>query len=566
MVKKQSTVKGFTILGAAGIINKVLAVMYVPILTLLIDDYGNGIYNAAYTMYLLVYVITNTGIPIAISKLVSEQVALKNYYDSHRTLKISGAILVSLGFVISVLTAVFSGWLSQAVGWPEARMAILVLSPTIFFTSISSTFRGYFQGRSNMTPTGVSQVLEQSLNSVLTIILAWTMLRYGAHYAASCGIQDTQSIRLTSLKFAAAGGTAASVVGGAGSAWFLIRVYMRNRRSILKEIRESSGRNEYYYSSRQIAKRILKYAIPITLGSVAVYTANLIDLKYTKGRLITAGFSQYEASALYGILTTQYQKMLNIPLAIASALAAAIIPTISAAAAVRDRKLLGRRVNDSFRAIFMITLPSAVGLAILAKPIIGILFPRNVHGWDLMMMGSWVLVLISMVQIQTAVLQGIGKTHIPTINMVLALLVKIIINYNLIAIKSINIKGAVIGSAVSYFIAAMLNHRSIRRYSGISMNRRVIFNRPLVASIVMGMAVALVYAAASFILSRFLSSVTLKYFIGASVAIATGVFVYFVVMLSIKGITSRDIQRVPGGGRIYRYLSRYPLMKRLLGN
>jgi stage V sporulation protein B len=244
MVEKQSTAKGFTILGAAGIINKVLAVLYVPILTLLIGDTGNGIYNAGYNIYLLVFVITNMGIPVAISKLVSEQVALGNYEDSHRTLKISAFMMVIIGLVMTVLTAVFADWLSHQVGRPEAYLTILALSPTMFFTAVSSTFRGYFQGRSNMTPTGMSQVIEQLINSVFTILFAWMMLQYGLHYAASHGIVDGEMVQLTSLKFAAAGATVGTSVGALGSALYLVIVYLRNKRSILWEIGEEKKRKK----------------------------------------------------------------------------------------------------------------------------------------------------------------------------------------------------------------------------------------------------------------------------------------------------------------------------------
>ena len=557
MFEKQSTAKGFAILGLAGIINKIFAVIYVPILTLIIDDFGNGIYNAGYMMYLLVFVITNTGIPIAISKLVSEQIALGNHKDAHRTLEISGVMLIALGFITSVLTAVFARWLSNAVGWPEAYLIILALSPTMFFTAISGAFRGYFQGRSNMFPTGVSQIIEQLLNSILTIVFAWVMLKYGVQYAITHGIHDENKIRLISLEFAAAGGTVGTSVGAMGSVCFLIILYLKSKRSILKEIQESLNLEVIHKTSKEIAQRVLKYAIPITLGSVAVYTANLIDLKYTKSRLISAGFSQYDASSLYGILTTQYQKILNIPLSVAAALAAAIIPTVSAAAAIKDINSLSRKINESFKAILMVTIPAAIGLAILAKPIITVLFPRNVHGWDLMMIGSGVLVLISVVQIQTAILQGIGKTHLPTIHMIMALIIKIIINYNLIAVKSINIKGAVIGSAVCYCFAGVLNHISIMKYTKVSLAYKKVLNRPLIASLLMGVIVIGSYKVLEFLLHFLIPSSYLLNLVSLMIAILVGFIIFFISMIYIKGITPEDIKRLPMGNKINNYINRY---------
>lgn len=559
--KKQTTAKGFAILGAAGIINKVLAVLYVPILTLLIGDVGNGIYNAGYMMYLLVFVITNTGIPIAISKIVSEQIALENFEDSHRTLKISGIMLITLGLITSVLTAVFATPLSNAVGWPEARLTILALSPTMFFTAVSCTFRGYFQGRSNMLPTGISQIIEQFLNTILTVIFAWVMLRYGIQYAAAHPGVDQ---RLVPLEFASAGGTIGTSVGAMGSAIYLIIVYLKSRKFILNEITESINLDQIHKTSVEIAKKILKYAVPITLGSTAVYIANLIDLKYTKSRLITAGFSIYDANSLYGILTTQYQKILNIPLSIAAALAAAIIPTISAAAAMNDVKLLGSRINKSLKAILTITIPAALGLAVLSEPIIRLLFPKNAHGWDLMIIGSWILVLISVVQIQTAILQGIGKTHLPTIHMFTGLIIKIIINYSLISIRSINIKGAIIGSAACYSFACLLNYLSIKKYTKTTIVLKDTLLKPLAASLIMGLGAFAFYQIVIFGMKNSLHSAYLLNLVAACTAIAFGGAIYFVGMIMVRGITAEDIKRLPLGGKINRVLGKISILKKFI--
>lgn len=544
MVQKQTSTKGFTILSIAGIINKFLAVIYVPILTLLIDDYGNGIYNAGYMIYTLVFVITNTGIPVAISKLVSEQVALGSYQATRRTLKISLVILALLGFFTSSFMAIFAGPLSRAIGWPEAYLTILALSPTMFFAAVSCAFRGYFQGRSNMMPTAVSQVIEQFINSSLTIIFAWLMLRYGYHYAAVHGISDAHQVKLIAIEFAAAGGTVGTSVGAIGSVAYLAIVYLKSRKSIIDEV-DLQTEKFHVESKRVIARRILRYSLPITLGVFAVYAANLIDKKYTKSRLMTAGFSAYEASSLYGILTTQFQKIMNIPLVISTAMAATIIPSVSAASAIKDMGLLSRKINESLRAIFLLTIPAAIGLAVLAKPVITILFPANVHGWVLLEIGSTVVVLMSLVQVQGAILQGIGKTHLPTIHMVVALIFKVIINYNLIAIKSINVNGAVIGSMVCYALAAILNHLSIKKHAGVEVYFKSIFFRPLSISLVMGVLVLFCYKGSEMLFSGIIASAYWLNLISVSLSIVLGGIIYLFGMIKIKGITAEDLKRLP---------------------
>lgn len=561
---KQSNARGFTILSVAGIINKLLGVLYVPILTLILGNVGNGIYNAGYTIYLMVFVITNAGIPVAISKLISEQVASSRYDVSYRTLKISGTLLISIGVFTSIMTAIFAKQLSAMVSWPESYMTILALSPTMLFTAVSCTFRGYFQGRSNMVPTSISQIIEQAVNTTFTILFAWIMYRYGRDNALLQGITDEREINLEAVKFAAAGGTVGTSLGALASALYLCRTYAKNKAGILKEIAQTVQSEHFKYTTKMILKKIFQYSIPITLGSAAIYTASLIDLRFTKTRLIAGGFSVTEASALYGIFSTQYLKVLFIPITLATALATAILPSISAAAARNDRVLMGRRISKSLKTILMIAIPAAVGMAVLAKPIIRILFPTAPDGWDLLMMGSWILVLISVVAIQTAILQGIGKTYVPTIHLVIGLAMKLFINYNLISINAVNIKGAIAGSAVCYIFAGYMNYRSIKKLTGVRFNVKHLLNRPLSVSIIMGLAVLLVQKVLAFVTGFFINSMFVQSLISGGIAIAAGGAVYYLLMIIAKGITAEDIKSFPRGSRILAYTLKVPFMKKYL--
>ncbi len=563
---KQSNARGFTILSAASVINKLLGVLYVPVLTLILGNVGNGIYNAGYTIYILVFMITNAGIPVAISKLISEQIASIRYDVSYKTLKISFALLISIGAFTSILTAVCAKQLSSMVGWPESYMTILALSPTMLFTAVSCTFRGYFQGRSNMIPTSISQIIEQAVHTTFTIFFAWIMYRYGTNFALNQGITIESEINLVAVKYAAAGGTVGTSLGALVSALYLCGTYIKNKAAILKEITQSVRSEQLKYTTKMILKKIFQYSIPITLGSIAIYTANLIDLSFTKTRLIASGFSITEASALYGIFSTQYLKVLFIPVTIATALATTIIPSVSAAAARNDNELLRHRISKSYRTILMISIPSAAGMAVLAKPIIHILFPTAPDGWNLLMMGSWTLVLISVVSIQTAILQGMGKTYIPTLHLVIGLVLKLFINYNLISVKSVNIKGALIGSAVCYIFACYMNYRSIKKLTGIRLNMKRLFNRPLSASIIMGLLVLLIFEGLTYMTEGFLKSMFLQGLICGGIAIAAGGAIYFLLMIIAKGITAEDIKSLPKGNKILAYTVRLPFVGKYLSN
>ncbi len=560
---KQSSSKGFTILSAASIITKLLGVLYVPIYTLILGNYGNGIYEQGYKIYQLVFVITNTGMPIALSKIISEQLASEKYSLSYRTLRISTVMLTVAGMVTSVLMALLAMPLANMMHSPEAYLTILALSPAMIFTAVGCIYRGYFQGRSNMVPTSISQIIEQAVNCAMTIIFAWLMYKYGVSIAAVKGITDEVEIFKVAAVYAAAGATVGTSAGALASTLYLLRTYRKNRNEIISEAKlvKSAGQGP---SNKSIIRKILNYAVPVTLGSVAIYATQLIDVMNIKTRLIVAGFTDFEATSMYGILSTQYNKVLFIPVAFATALQTAILPSISAAHALNDRALLHRRIYRSFKTILMIVVPAAVGITVMAKPIINILFPRSPDGWDLLLIGSWTLVLISLVSIQTSILQGIGKVYVPTIHMIIGLLLKLVVNYTLIAVKPINIKGAIIGNAVCYIFAAFMNYRAIKRHTGVRLSVKRLFNRPLSVSLIMGLIVYLVYHGLTLMTGWLIKSFFIQNLICSCIAVVAGVLIYYLLMIVAKGLTADDIRSFPMGNRILSFTARVPVAGRHL--
>ena len=284
----------------------------------------------------------------------------------------------------------------------------------------------------------------------------------------------------------------------------------------------------------------------------------------TKSRLMTAGFSDVEATSMYGILATQYTKVLFVPVVFATALSTAVLPSISEAAAVNDRALLNRRISEAFRTIFMIAVPAAIGLTVMAKPVINILFYRSPDGWDLLMAGSWTIIIISLVSVQTSVLQGLGKTYVPTVHMVIGLALKLIVNYTLIAVRSINIKGAIIGNAVCYIFAAVMNYRALKKLTGIRLNIRKTFNRPLSVSIIMGIFVYLIYHGFVFMLEWLIKSAFILNAVCCFAAVAAGCLIYYMLMIVAGGITANDIRNLPMGGKILAVTAKFPYIDRFL--
>lgn len=586
MVKKQSIAKGFTQLGAASILNKVLSIIYVPFLTFMIGDVGNGIASIGYVVYLLVYQVTYMGVPVALSKMVSEQIAVGRYHDSMRTLRIANTMMFVMGAVLGGAMALSAGWIARVVKTPQAAMTLLALSPTVLVASFSSSLRGYFQGRHNMTPTAVSQVVEQAANTAFTLLFAWLMLKLGRQYAVmpaqmgGAALTDPELIHIYSLQWGAAGSGLGTTAGAIFSAVYLMIAYRRH----IGEIKAEAAQEDRSNLARGRAKlraqaltgklvgQIFRYAAPITLGALIVYMAGLVDMTFTKDRLLAAGFDDTEATARYGILSVQYTKIIGVPLALANTLAVVMLPNISGTAAIKDQQALHAKINGSLRAVFLLTLPAAALLAALAEPVIRLLFPFNPHGMDLLMLGSWVLVLTALVQLETSVLQGIGRMRLPVIHMAVALLLKIAVNYTLIGIKEVNIlgvpveinvRGAVAGSAVCYGMAALWNAASIRKATGYRASLRRVLFPPLVSSLLMAAAAWGTWAGLDALLAGAIASVYLRTVLTALPAFAAAAAVYTLGLLLTRGVSREEVLGVPaiskalGRNRLERILDKF---------
>lgn len=530
MSKNTSATKGFAILSAAGILNKVLSVLYVPVLLQIIGDVGYGIYNAGYQIYVFIYVLTNSGFPIAISKLQAELLTHGDFRNARRSLKITKVLLFTYGLVMATLTAVFAKQIATAIGWENSYLVILALSPTMFFSAISCTYRGFFNGNSNMKPTAMSQVIEQFLNVTLSLLFAILLKPYG-------------------LEWSCAGATVGTTLGSLGSALYLNFTYRKHKNFLDQKTSDDLK----VIRLKVLARRLLSYAVPIAFNSVVVYGGNLVDLWNTRQRLDAAGFSQVDSYIKYGVLG-KYTQLLNVPLAITAALHIAVIPSFSSAIALKDRKLLKEHINHAFRTSLMLSIPAAVGLGVLSKPVFLLLFSQKyVDGWYLMAIGSIVIILVSIVQVQAGVLQCLNKTRLSTIAMLVGIFIKIIINYFLIAIPSINIAGAVAGTIVCYMVAIYINKKYIRKFSPVKVRIKKHMGRPIVASAAMGVIAAVSHKLFALILGFFLGSYMTNA-LATLIAIAIGAASYGIIMLRIGGIDLEDLKTMPYGHKLMRFI------------
>ena len=520
-MKEQSTTKGFAILSAAGMIVKLISLLYMPLLIVIIGDDAYGVYSIAYAVFLFIYAVTNSGIPVAISKLVSELIATNNPRDAVRSFKIARGVLLIIGMIMAILTFVFAVPLANIAETPRAALAIKALSPTILLTAVLSSYRGYFQGRGNMIPTAVSQIIEQITNTIFSLLFAAVFIKY-------------------SIPAGVAGGTVGTTLGAAIALVLLIYFYEKKKSWSIEHQQKDTYNG--HHSNKYILRKIISYSIPITLCVGFQNAGALIDASNVKGRLLHAGFNEQAASVLYGGLG-KFNILNNVPITIISALAAAVLPAIAGAAAIKDKRQIQSKIRYAFRLCFLISVPASVGLAVISEPIYKMLFPTT-EGYKLMAYGSMVIILMAVVQIQTAILQSVGKLYTATVYLILGIIAKIITNYILVGKPSINITGAVFGSYVCFIIPLILNDRLIKRRLKIKYSLLGYAIRPIIAAVFMGLIVYIAYFDFVFVLS-YINKGYMANLISTGLSIILGGYTYLYGLILTGGITNNDLKTMP---------------------
>lgn len=537
-MKKQSTIGGFAILSSAVLIVKILSLLYIPFIIAILGDEGWGVYQFAYLVFTLIFSVTNSGLPSAISKLISELTAVGNYKDALKAFKMSRAMLLTTGIVMSIILFFSAGFLSRES--PKSYLAVIALCPTIILSTVTSSYRGYFQGRKNMIPTAVSQVLEQVVNIFFTLLLAFLFLRYG-------------------IEAACAGGTLATSIAALFAASFLVYMYKKNRESKIYKLHDPSVQR---YGNKALLKKIIFYALPLSIYQALFYIGVLIDANITQTRLAHAGFNKVQSISLFGDLT-KFNQLIAVPNAIIASLSVALLPAISAAVARQETKNVKDKINAAFKICFIISIPAAVGLSTLSYPIFELL---HIHGGaKIMYFGAYVLILMSCVQVFSAILQGLGKLYIVTAFLAVGVVGKIITNYFLVAIPEINIMGAIFGNVVYYIVPLILDNIILLKILKIKINIFTHAIKPAIASVAMGITIFLSYnglhGILSFVTKFFLPNAIppiLSYAINAVptiIAMGVGAYTYFYVLVLIKGITKGDMNMVPS--KLKKFIPRH---------
>ena len=536
--KGESLMKGTVILTVAGIVVKVIGSLNWIFVSRVLGGEGIGLYQMAFPIYFFALSVSTAGVPVAISIITAERVAIKDIFGARRVFKISMALMVITGILFSLLTYFGAGWLIDYHFIRDARAyySVVALAPAIFFVTLLASSRGYLQGWQRMTPTAVSQIVEQIFRVITMVLFANLFLPWG-------------------LEFAAAGASLGAFAGAVTGLIVLVYFHWKLDRDFQRDYgpEELKPRpDEYRTSCWQIILRMFKLALPVSAASIMLPVVSNLDLAIVPQRLEVAGYTVNQATELFGYLTGMAVPLVNLSTIITASLAMSIIPALSEARALKDMSRVYDQTAASIRISNFVCFPAFIVVLVLATPISTLIYNAPGAGpavWAC----SFSIVLLGLHQVSTGVLQGLGHPTIPMVNMILAAVAKVVLNWTLTAIPSLGIIGASFATAADMGVAAIINLYFIHKYIGYRMEMGQLV-KAIGASAVMAGAVKLFY------------DMTMHAWgvnaISTFGAVFVGCIVYIAVMLLIGGIGEADMARVPMLGRVsIRFLRRIGVFK-----
>lgn len=510
--------KGTMILTISSIIVKVIGSLNWIILSRVLGGEGIGLYQMGFPIYLMAITVSSAGVPVAISIITSEKLANKDYRGAKRVFNVSLRLLLISGLVFSSALLFGADFLinQHIIRDARAYYSIIALAPAVFFVTFLASFRGYLQGWQIMTPTATSEVVEQLVRVITMLVFADLFMPYGLAYAA--------------------GGASMGAGAGAFCALLVLMWFYRRLKRRLHEEIEAQDDSIPQESAGHIIKRLLKLALPVSLTSLMLPIGANLDLLIVPQRLEVAGFDVRHATELFGYLTGMAVPLVNLATIFTAAMTISLVPSISESRTLERFDAIRDKIRLAFRVAMIITFPCFMGLFFLAEKVAALIYNAPGAAGAIQTMSVGILFL-GMHQISTGILQGLGKTAIPVINMILACIVKVVMSWWLTAIPLLGIKGASMATVADFAVAAIINMGFIYKYTGFTFSLGSLL-KPLLAAGVMG---AVIYAVLG--ITEQLGMWCVLF------AMVAAVPSYALALLAFGGLTKEDLENIPFVGR-----------------
>ncbi len=526
------------ILAIATIVVRIIGLLYRAPLTAIIGDEGNGYYGAAYNIYMIILILSSNSLPAAISRQMSAKIAVREYRNAQRAFHCAVVYSLIVGTAGSMLLYFGAPMLVPSNAVPVLR----VFAPTVFLFGILGAVRGYFQANQSMVQTSVSQILEQIANAAVSIGAATLLIRTAAMHAGK-----------TEIAVRGAMGSALGTGSGVATALlFMVIAYLRHRAKYFRRIGRDKGAAEPYI---KIMKSTIMVITPFILSSFILnLTTTLDQMIYLKMMIEGRGLPEPAVTTVFGLFSNKAVVITNIPISVATAVSAAIIPNISASHASGDITETRRRAINASRMALIISIPCAVGLIVLARPVTMLMFPQ----WDTLDMASMLLALqavtvifLSVGTITNAILQAIGKMNMPIISAGVSLIIQTVVLAALLRFTDWGVYALVLVSVLYAAIIFALNELFLRRYLDLKIDSAQVYGKPLLSAAVMGLVTFAVYTGIFRLFSRFRGEY-FSNFAAVIPAILAAVLVYFFLLIKLGGFTEEDILGLPKGTALVR--------------
>jgi len=524
-----------TILAAAQFIVRVIGLFYRIPLQRIAGDVAMGYYGYAYDIYTILLLLSSNGVPVAVSKLVSIYHAKNDFKNEHKILMSSLWWTLIVGSVLGGITFVFARQITKLLYGPEMMgvvPALRVLAPTLFICCVMSTFRGYFQGINSMMPTAVSQVFEQLFNAIVSVAAAAILAPQGAAMAAM-------------------GGTLGTLMGAIVSLIFLLFIFVLYRPMLARKVQRDTYHRELPLNDTY---RMLTLTMgPVILSSVIYQVSGIIDSSLYSNILTDLGYNPDLISSLYGIYSSKYKLLINVPLAMATALEAAVVPGVAAAYIRGETNEVYSKIGTAIKFCMIIAIPACVGLSLLGGPILQLLFNDSTNlSRHLLMIGTPYLFFFSLATVTIGALQGVDKMNTPIINSAIALGIHIVFIVILLKYCDMNVYAILYSNILFGFIASVLNHLSLKKYIGYRQEVLHTFLLPGLASAIMGVVIYLVYHG---IMRVFPHNSIVTIF-----TVLLAIAVYSVALIRTKALSEDELLQLPKGAGIVRAARRFHLI------
>ena len=536
--KKNSFVVQAGILAGAGLLSRVIGMLYRSPLKAIIHTEGQGYYATAYGIYLIILLLSSYNIPLGVSKLISEQYALGRYKNAKRIFNCSLIYVVVVGAIASILTFIFAPYL--VYDNPNATDALRVLSLTIFFSGILGALRGFSQAKGQMVQTSISQIVEQIINACISI---------GAALLFTKGLSGT-SLAIKGAAGAATG-TLAGVIVGLIYMTFVYAYIQKNQR---KEYLADTSKPDSY---KKILKIIFAIVTPIIFTAFITNIIGTLNMLLFYRLMALKGYSADYYNSLYSIFGGEFVVLINVPIAIASSVGNTLVPGVSANYAKKDLKGVADKISESTSLSMLIGIPAAIGLSVLAYPLIGSLF-YDAETLDLsasfLLYGSVIAVFNSFSTVIISALQAMGKVNVTVRNSVFVLIIDVLTITTLLSFTNLGVYTLLITMIVQSCSLCLISYFSLKKVIGYKQEIKKTILLPLVSAIIMG-----VFAYSAYKLTYMF--ITKSFFVSLIAGGIVGVLVYFIAAIKIGAISKDELTTLPKGETLTKIAKKLKLVK-----